>query len=162
MSVASTRAAGRSVASATARQPLPVPISAISRRGLDVGKQLEGRFDDELGFGPGDQHGRRDLERQAPELLAAEDVGHRLALHAAFDEPVVRAAETSRAVHRRLTVRYRAVSQPRSHCASRRASRAASASGIPACAQHLLRPRRHDRRMETQETAVASLSFSDW
>ena len=65
------RARGRSCASATARQPLPVPMSAIVERRVDVGKQLQGRFDDELGFGTRDQHGRRDLERAGPRTPGA-------------------------------------------------------------------------------------------
>ena len=74
-----------------------------ARAGADVhgADRLEGlgqcqEFDDdEFRLGAGDQHGRRDLERQGVELLAADEVGHRRALGPAADqvaEPAARAA----------------------------------------------------------------------
>ena len=47
-----------------------------------IGHQRQHRLDQRLAVGPRHQHGRRDLERQAPELALAQDVGHRLAPHA--------------------------------------------------------------------------------
>ena len=47
---------------------------------------LQDEIDQELGFGTRDEHRGIDGERQAVELLAAQDVGHRLAAAAAFDE----------------------------------------------------------------------------
>ena len=78
------------------------------------------RFDDQLGFRPRNQHGRRDLELEPPELADADDVGERLAGDAAGDERVVARRE---AVGRRLA----RVGQKRSRRPSRaRAARAAA------------------------------------
>ena len=46
------------------------------------------RLDNELGFRPGDQHVRRDHQRNAPELLGADDVLERLPVFAAFNAPL--------------------------------------------------------------------------
>ena len=71
-----------------AMQPLPVPTSTIS--GVTVLADERQRFlDDELRLVSGDQHVGSDLERQAPELAGAEDVGHRLAALAAGDQRLV-------------------------------------------------------------------------
>ena len=52
-------------------------------------------LDDELGFGPRDEHVRSDLERQAPELTGADDVGHRLAADRGAPRAARSAAGTS-------------------------------------------------------------------
>ena len=59
------------------------------QRRVAIGQQLERGLDDQLGLGPGNQHGRRDLERETPELLAAGDVGERFARRPPGDELVV-------------------------------------------------------------------------
>ena len=126
-------ARGRSCASATATQPLPVQTSAIVSGASRSRKQLERGFDDQLGFGPRNEHGGRDLERQPPELAAAGDVGERLARGAAGDERVVLAREAGR---RRLAApsARNCVGVPAEQraAASSRASRSASAAEMPA------------------------------
>ena len=79
ISVAVTRAPASSCASVMARQPLPVPTSAMAHARLRVAQPRQRRLDDELGLGPGNEHCRRDEELEVPELAAADDVGHRLA-----------------------------------------------------------------------------------
>ena len=71
--------AGRSCASATATQPLPVQTSAIASGARPIGKQLQHRLDDQLGLRARNQDVRRHFERQPPELARADDVGERLA-----------------------------------------------------------------------------------
>ncbi len=74
------------VASATARQPLPVPTSTIAALRVAAASRRERFFDDELGFRPRNEDVGRDLELEAPELAVADDVGDRLARGAARDE----------------------------------------------------------------------------
>jgi hypothetical protein len=69
-----------------------------SAAGADVGegewsvgrrKQRQRRLDDQLGFWAWNQHRRRDLERQTPELPPTHDVGEWLAVRAPRNERVV-------------------------------------------------------------------------
>ena len=89
MSVAVTRAAGSSCARVMARQPLPVPTSAIAHARRRVAQPRQRRLDDELGLGPGNEHRRRDEELEVPELTVSGDVGHRLAPLAPRDQRLV-------------------------------------------------------------------------
>ena len=79
-SVAVTCAFGRSLASASATAPEPVPMSRIRSSASRCGQQLERGLDQRLGLGARRQHVRRHRERQRPELLAADQLGHRHAL----------------------------------------------------------------------------------
>ena len=60
-----------------ARSEVEYPCLLFAR---EVG---QGEFDDEFGLGPWNEHVRRDLERQRPEFLLAEHVGHRFAVRSA-------------------------------------------------------------------------------
>jgi hypothetical protein len=83
MSVASTVIRGRSFASETAMQPLPVPASAAQNLASRSGKSCR----------TGDQNGRRDEKAEAPELLLAGDIGERLARLAPRDQGAEAVAE---------------------------------------------------------------------
>ncbi len=48
-------------------------------RAVSVAQPRQRRLDDELGLGPGNEHGRRDEKLEVPELAMSDDVGHRLA-----------------------------------------------------------------------------------
>jgi hypothetical protein len=54
-----------------------------------VRKELEHRFDDQLGGRPGNEDVRVDFELQPPELPVSDDVGERLSRGAPGDERVV-------------------------------------------------------------------------
>ena len=160
MSVATTRAAGRSCASATATQPLPVQTSAIRQRRRAIRKQLERRFDDQLGSGRGISTAGVTSNVEPPELADADDVGERLAGDAPRDERVVARRE---AVGLRLArVGEEALGRPAEHVLGeqprvevrlgRRDARPRAAAAAPSATWAWM----------AHETAVASLSFSDW
>ncbi len=69
MSTPTTSASGRSAASDSAMQPLPVPTSTIDGP-LDAAKKLERRFDEQLRLRARDEHVGRHHELVAPERLA--------------------------------------------------------------------------------------------
>ena len=56
---------------------------------IAIGKALAHRFDDKFGLGSGDQHGRGDLELEAPEFADACNERDRLAMRAAVDECLI-------------------------------------------------------------------------
>ena len=76
-------AARRSVANATAMQPLPVPTSAMRQRPCRIRETLERGLDDELGLGARDEHRWRDDEVEPPEFADSGDVGDWFASFAA-------------------------------------------------------------------------------
>ena len=78
-----------------ARAGADVGDAARQRRRIDR-QQVEQLLDDELGFGPRNQHLGRDVEFAAPELLPAADVGGRLTAGAALDQRVERLFESGR------------------------------------------------------------------
>ena len=75
-SVATTSRSGRSVLSASAIAPEPVPTSATRA----PARQVERGLDDVLGLRARDEHARVDRQLDRPEALAADEVGDRLAL----------------------------------------------------------------------------------
>ena len=82
-------AAGSSLSSASSSAPDPVPIS--SRRSCSSAQaaahdEIERGFDHRFGFRPRHQNVGRDVERQAPEFLAAENARHRLTSQSARDK----------------------------------------------------------------------------
>ena len=90
MSVATHGRCGSSRARATARHPLPVPMSTMRRaarwRSLE---QSSASSTISSVSGRGIKHRRGDLEVAAPEFTAAHDVRDRLAADAASDERLV-------------------------------------------------------------------------
>ncbi len=66
----------------------PAPRAHVDDRPhvLAPAPPLADGFDDELGFGPGDEHVRRDVKVQPPELAMPGDEGDRLARGAPLDE----------------------------------------------------------------------------
>ena len=65
-------------------------------RTMPIGMELERGLDDQLGLGPRNQDCGRHLERQAPELARADDVGERLAGGAPGDQRVESSGEFGR------------------------------------------------------------------
>ena len=91
MSVATTRACGRSAASVTARQPLPVPTSmTVDAR---VGQDPQRFLDDQLGIGTRHQGVAGHREVAAPELAGAGDHRDRLAPRPSIDEGLITLVE---------------------------------------------------------------------
>ncbi len=89
MSVPMPVALGNSLSSASSSAPEPVPMSRI--RSFSIARHrrataVERGFDHGFGFRPRHQHGRADLQHQAPELLAPEYARDRLALEPARGE----------------------------------------------------------------------------
>lgn len=128
-------------------------------RRVTIGEQLERRFHDQLRLGAGNEDGRRDFERQIPELLASGDIGDRLAPRPAGDELIVFARETGRrrVAGGREELRGVPAEQP-----LRQQPRVEAGLGV--LDARLTQPRAGvgDKSMNrVQETAVASFSFSD-
>ena len=86
MSTARTVAPGNSRASDDREAPAPRAHVDDRPHVLAPAPPLADGFDDELGFGPGDEHVRRDVEVQPPELAMPGDEGDRLARGAPLDE----------------------------------------------------------------------------
>ena len=74
-----TTASGRSAASESAMQPLPVPTSTTTRRASSPRSSSRRGFDQDLGLRPRDEHVGRDQELVAPEGLGAGQVLERAA-----------------------------------------------------------------------------------
>ena len=86
------RRRSRPAVRAQARRPrsrMPVQTSAIVSGASRSGNSSSTASTISSVSGPGNEHVRGDLERQAPELAASDDVGERLAGGAAGDERVV-------------------------------------------------------------------------
>ena len=109
--------------------------------------------------GRGMSTSRRHLELEAPEFTHADDVGERLARHAARDQRLVVRRESLR--FPRVRVGEEALGRPAEDvlreqpCVEIRFG-----LGNAGVAEPL--PRGRDLYMDAHETAVASLSFSDW
>ena len=159
MSVALIVAVGRSWAIATATQPQPVQTSAIDSGTDAIRKQLLHRLDDQLGRRAGNQHVGRHLELEPPELADADDVGERLAGDAPGDQRVVARREAVR--HRLARVGQKALGRPAEHVLREQARVEIRLGGGDAGVAQPL-PRGRDLGVDAHETAVASLSFSDW
>jgi hypothetical protein len=130
------------------------------QRRVAIGKQLERGLDDQLRLGAGNEDRRRDLECQVPELLAAGDIGDRLASGPAGDELVVLARKAGgwRVAGGREELRGIPAQQP-----LRQQPRVEAGFGVFDARVAQPRARPVDKRMNrVQETAVASFSFSDW
>jgi hypothetical protein len=129
-------------------------------RGHAIRNELERGFDNQLGFGPGDEHRRRDLEGEIPELLAAGDVRDRLAPRPAGDERVIVAGEAWRRRVARGGEVLGGIPAEQPLCQQPRVE---ARFGVLDARVAQPRPRPVDERMDgVQETAVASFSFSDW
>jgi len=129
------------------------------QRRVAIGKQLERGLDDQLRLGAGYEDRRRDLERQVPELLAAGDIGDRLASGPAGDEFVVLARKAGgwRVARGREELRRIPAEQP-----LRQQPRVEAGFGVFDARVAQPRARPGDQRMNrVQKTAVASFSFSD-
>ena len=129
------------------------------QRRLAIGKQLERGLDDQLRLGAGNEDRRRDFERQIPELLAAGDIGDRLAPRPAGDELIVFARKAGgwRVAGGREELRGIPAEQP-----LRQQPRVEAGFGVFDARVTQPRARPVDKRMNrVQETAVASFSFSD-
>ena len=89
MSVPNPCAAGNSDNSASRIAPEPVPRSAMRSAAIEVSagaQQFQRQFDHRLGIGPRHQRRGRELQRQPPKLLLAENAGDRLAREATAGE----------------------------------------------------------------------------
>ncbi len=129
------------------------------QRRVDIGKQLERGLDNQLRLGAGNEDRRRDFERQVPELLAAGDVGNRLAPRPAGDELIVcgREAGRRRVAGGREELRGVPAEQP-----LRKQPRVEACLGVLDARVAESRAGAVDQRVDrVQETAVASFSFSD-
>jgi hypothetical protein len=129
------------------------------QRLVSIGKQLERGLDDQLRLGAGYEDGRRDFEGQIPELLAAGDIGDRLAPCPAGDELIVLARKAGgwRVAGGREELRGVPAEQP-----LRQQPRVEDGFGVFDARVAQPRARPVDKRMNrVQETAVASFSFSD-
>ena len=129
------------------------------QRHRSIRKQLLHRLDDQLGRGTGDQHVGRDLELEPPELADADDVGQRLAGDAPGDQRFVSRREAVR--HRLARVGQKALGGPAEHVLRQQAGVEIRLGGRDAGVAQPL-PRGRDLGVDAHETAVASLSFSDW
>lgn len=129
------------------------------QRLVSIGKQLERGLDDQLRLGAGYEDRRRDFEGQIPELLAAGDIGDRLAPRPAGDELIVLARKAGgwRVAGGREELRGVPAEQP-----LRQQPRVEDGFGVFDARVAQPRARPVDKRMNrVQETAVASFSFSD-
>ena len=133
-------------------------IGHRQRRG-PVAKQLEHRFDDQLGRRARDEHVRRHFQLEAPEFTHADDVGERLAGGAARDERLVLRREPLRLL--RVRIGEEALGRPAEHVLRKEPRvEIRLGPGNAGVAEPL--PRRRDLHVDAHDTAVASLSFSDW
>src|SRR5205814_3462831 len=112
---------------------------------------------DELGGRAWNQHGRRDLEIEAPELARADDVGERLAGGAPRDERVVPRPEAVGL--RRLRVGQEALGRP-AEDVLREQPRTELRFGVRDAGIEQPLPRGAHASMNAHETAEASFSFS--
>jgi hypothetical protein len=129
------------------------------QRRVAIGKQLERGLDNQLRLGAGNEDRRRDLECQVPELLAAGDIGDRLASGPAGDELVVLARKAGgwRVAGGREELRGIPAEQP-----LRQQPRVETRLGVLDARVAESRACAVDQSMDrVQETAVASFSFSD-
>jgi hypothetical protein len=102
MSVAVTRARGRSCASANAIAPEPVPRSS-TRRSRSAGNRASAASTSVSVSGRGTEHGRRHAQRESPEFARPGQIGDRLAVTAALRQPEERVRLLAR--QRRLRMR---------------------------------------------------------
>ena len=124
-----------------------------------IRKQLLHRFDNQLGRRTRNQHVGRHLELEPPELTDADDVGQRFAGHAPRNERVVSRCESFG--HRFTRVDEKALRRPTEDMLGEQ-PRVQIRLGRRNAGLAQPLPRRRDMGMNGHETAVASLSFSDW
>jgi hypothetical protein len=132
-------------------------------RALAVPGELEHFFDDDLGFGTGDEDVGRDLEVAHPELADAGDLRDRFARCPAFDECGVGRGESLRFVLAHAGEQRRAVPaecMPREHLGIERSVGRIETGRFEAL------PRRGETlgdrgHQDAVSAAVASLSFSE-
>ena len=98
MSVAAMCALGRSLRQRDREAAAAGADVGDVERDAAIREAFERGLDDQLGLRTRNQHGRRHLEAEAPELLPARDVGERFARRPAGDERLVLRAEAGRFV----------------------------------------------------------------